>query len=1426
MNAPSDPTAPPEHVAAPARQAHRGRKLLLAAAFAVIFILVGLPLAVWATLSSDAGTRWLLGQIPGVRFEGTQGSVLGDRFEAARIVIGLPTPTQPARALTLEAVRLENARVAHWAWSLDHWAMHVTAIDIGRIVLPEAAQPATPLAAPQDLRLPLAIRIDQARVGEITGGALGARPLRGVEAAAQLVAQRDQQHQIELRALQWDQLRATGTLSQPADPARPLQLSAQARPTESAPAFAQGWNLRVQAVGPLRQLAVQAQLDGGTQALSADARVQPFSAMPIEHLDARLRAVNLGSIHSALPRTALTGTLAVDLKPAAQRGDGQTPPNKAAPTPLRLKADLQNAVPARWDTGGLPVRALALDAQGDTGGLDWELARAELRLGSTAANGASDAGQINLSGKLAPAQLKLKAQLQGLRPALLDARAPDAVLTGPVDLTLDQPYTPQTMQGSVQARLEGNLRSLSGPPMRLAVQAEGSRQTLALRSLEARAGDALLVASGTWVRAERGREQLQAQLNLDRFDPRLWWPGLPGSAANAGTRLNGELRADLNWPQASALPALLAGLRGEASLRLRDSVLLGLPAQAEVKLAPAADATPLLAELQLAGALVSVRAQVPATLSSSAAAGKTLNWRGFAAEGTLRAADLARLQPLVDALGLRELLPTGGARTIAGQLNGEFRTEVSAQGRLQLAGQAQAGSLRAGGLVMREAQARWRVSEALGDPMSVSLTASEIRLGDDTLRSADVQLNGTAAQHSGQLRAQARVDGKHEVAAATALTGRLSADSGKDRIQDARRWQLVLTDLSVRDRPAPTAALLAAQQLQFELLRGRSPTERPWSLRALPGRLLALGAPLRWEQLSWEAATSSAPQRIQTDAQLEPLALVPLLRALQPDFGWAGDLRVRGELRLALDKTLRMQARLERVDGDLRVIDPDSGESAALGLATLRLDAEARDGQWTLRPEVIGTRTGQLAGQVGLRSDPAALVPPKDAGLSGELRAQVADMGVWGSFLPPGWRVGGELRGVIGLGGALNNPQLSGSIDGTGLRVRNLLEGINLSDGKARIVLEGAAVRLESFEARGGDPADAKVDGGTVQASGSASLSLQPVAAGRVVAQRLRVLNRVDRKLAMSGALEVFFFQRELKVDGKLAVDEALFDVSKGDAPTLPDDAVVRRPQAEAAARAARAEAEAERDAVAGRVLQRREPTRATVAVELNLGNQLRVRGFGVDTRLAGVLNLSAQQGPLRATGVVSAVDGRYAAYGQKLEIDRGAISFVGPLDNPRLDIRALRPDLDVKVGVTVTGTAQNPRIRLFSDPEMPETDKLSWLILGRGSDGLESTDMALLQRAVVALLAAQGTGPDVGSLASFVGLDDLSLKPPSGESRETIVTVGKQLSRRWYVGYERSVNAALGTWQIVYRIAQRFTVRARSGQENAIDLIWVLRWQ
>jgi translocation and assembly module TamB len=64
------------------------------------------------------------------------------------------------------------------------------------------------------------------------------------------------------------------------------------------------------------------------------------------------------------------------------------------------------------------------------------------------------------------------------------------------------------------------------------------------------------------------------------------------------------------------------------------------------------------------------------------------------------------------------------------------------------------------------------------------------------------------------------------------------------------------------------------------------------------------------------------------------------------------------------------------------------------------------------------------------------------------------------------------------------------------------------------------------------------------------------------------------------------------------------------------------------------------------------------------------------------------------------------------------------------------------------------------------------------------------------------------------------------GEVKETIVKVGKQISKDWYIGYERGLNATAGSWQLIYRLARQLTVRAQAGGDNSLDLIWTLRWQ
>jgi translocation and assembly module TamB len=296
-----------------------------------------------------------------------------------------------------------------------------------------------------------------------------------------------------------------------------------------------------------------------------------------------------------------------------------------------------------------------------------------------------------------------------------------------------------------------------------------------------------------------------------------------------------------------------------------------------------------------------------------------------------------------------------------------------------------------------------------------------------------------------------------------------------------------------------------------------------------------------------------------------------------------------------------------------------------------------------------------------------------------------------------------------------------------------------------------------------------------------------------------------------SGEARLTLQPDRLRANGRLVVDSGLFDLSRRDAPVLDEDVTVRRAQEAAEALPVPPPAPA---------LMRN----AQVALDIDLGEQLRLRGYGIDTGLRGQLRVSTPGGRLAVQGSVRTEDGTYAGYGQKLEIERGVLTLAGPLESARLDVLALRPKIDTRVGVAITGPLQGLRVKLYSEPEMAETEKLSWLLLGRPTEGLGRADTAVLQRAATALLAGQGEAPTDAILRTF-GLDDLSFRQTEGDSRDTIITLGKQLSRRWYVGYERGVNATAGTFQLIYRIAQRFTLRAQGGLENSLDLIWVWRF-
>ena len=1404
----AEPASWPEPVpAAPVKRPRHGLRWWLAAVATLVVLLVLAASCIGWALRSEAGSAWLLTLLPGVQVDAPKGLLLGD-FEARRVHVKLPGGND---SVTLTGVGWRGLSVARG--DAGRWLrIVIDDLHAGRVdVVMAPSKSSEPLRQPADLKLPLELEVRTLRVDTLHLSVLGDKPLEQLQGQLHLGARGGSEHRVDQLSLGWDRLQARGTARIAS--AAPMRLDAAIGFAQSVFGALPAWSASVSLNGPiaapvlLATVRTQPAPKQAPQSLDARATLRPFAAWPLGDLRASTQALDLSAFSSTAPATSLSGRAV-----ASSSGLDQ---------PASVDIEMNNAAAGRWNEQRLPLRRLTLALGGrPDNAAELELRAFEAELGSAS----QSAGRITGNGRWSRERWNLAATLSALQPALLDARAATMQLGGPI-----------TVSGSsaasidIKADLQGRLAD-RGPAraVQIKVDTNLSAQRIEVRDVQVLAGATRASLTGLVthpVPAEPWR--VKGQATLVDFDPALWWPGAEDSPwRKAANRLNGKGTLDLAVPAAAGtipVTALLAALRGEAVASIANSVLAGVPLTGELALRTAAgnQAVPLLT-LDAAGNSVRVEGHLGTTGD-----GASDRW-DVAVEGP----SLNRLAPL-----LKLLQPAAADGTLAGSVSASARLA----GRWPLMtseGQLEASDLRFGAASAQRAQAKWRLGTSADAPAEVQATLTEAALtqgapaaanrssgtpgAGPSLASLHLQLKGSARAHTLELRAESKAlppswtDALRVPAATTPAPGGaartvalLQAQGGivEQGGSPFAGWRGSVQQIELRDLDA-APPLLRSRDVGIDVQWAGGPAHAT----VQPGRADVLGGVLRWSRIAWRAADApGAFAQIEASAQIEPMRVAPLLARAQPDFGWGGDLSVGGTIELRSAPDFRADIVLERSAGDLTVTDELGTQ--ALGLTDLRLALNAADGVWSFTQALAGKTVGVAAGAIVARTSSQATWPSADTPIEGVLELQVASLGTWGTWVPPGWRIDGALRTSASIGGRLNAPEYTGEMRGTGLSVRNFLQGVNISDGDVLIALQGSTARIERFSAKGGS--------GTVKLEGNASLGEAPKALLKLSADKFQLLGRVDRRIVASGQAQMQLDRKTLALDGSFSVDEGAIDFTRSEAPTLSSDVEVVRARG-VASPAAAASAAAAPNAPAATA-----PTSRDVALDLrvNLGENLRVRGRGLDTALRGELHITSPNGRLTVNGTVRAADGTYAAYGQKLVIDRSLITFNGPVDNPRLDIEATRPNLDVRVGVAVTGNAVTPRIRLFSEPELSEIDKLSWLVMGRAADGLGRTDTALLQRAALALLAGEGESV-TDQFTKALGLDEISVRQSDGEVRDTVISLGKQLSRNWYVGYERGLNATTGSWQLIYRIAQRFTLRAQSGQENSLDLIWTWRWQ
>ncbi|QXI45343.1 translocation/assembly module TamB [Pseudomonas wayambapalatensis] len=1078
-----------------------------------------------------------------------------------------------------------------------------------------------------------------------------------------------------------------------------------------------------------------------------------------------------------------------------------------------LLGDLQLA--AHWTTEGLRIDALQLQRDdlhlSLQGSLlpqgDWPL-QADATLQLPAVDGQAWQLVLNAKGDLQKTltlegtstgylEAQIEGELQALAdhlPATLQIRAqafrPSASLPDPLQLNQVNLQAKGDLLKGYLLKGTASLPAEQGPialALNGKVDAKGARlETLDLTASETQR--LALQASADW------QQGLTADARIDWLDfpwlrlyPMDEAPQVTLKRFNAQVHYrdgtyNGDFKGDLDGPAgAFSLASPFAG--NLTQVRLPQLALLAGQGKASGAVTLGfADAITWDVDLQLSALDPAYwLAELPGTLAGPLRSKGELKNERLQLEAQLDLKGRLRGQPAVlkaDAKGAGEAWTLGA---LAIQL-GDNRINGSGSLQQRLAGRIDLDLPRLGQLWPRlqgQVKGRLDVAGTLAAPQgALSLQGQQLAQADNRIQRLDLD---------------ARLD--------SAQRGLITLKVGNIRLGETALGNLDATGKGDIRQQALTVAL-NGPQLKLDLALDGTLGKGDWRGRLASGRIQAGGqdwqlqAPARLQRLAngqldfgahcWRSGAASLcgeDQRLAPDPRLryhlKQFPIDSLAQWLPKDFAWQGMLNADINLDMPASGP-KGTVRIDASGGTLRV--RDSGRWIDFPYQTLRLDSTLAPRRVDTSLAFRGDRLGEL--NLSTRIDPLG----RDKPLSGEFRLSGLDLSIARPFVPMVERLAGQLNGDGRLSGTLLAPQINGNLVLSGGHVSGAELPVSLEDLSLRALVAGEQVRIS------GDWRSGEVGRG--QLTGELAWGQALAVDLRLQGQQLPVNVEPYAALEVAPDLNIRLSGDKLAVTGKVQVPKGKITVRELPPSTVKvsDDTVIVGHQTE----------------------EGTPPMAVAMDIDVEVGrDKLSFSGFGLTANLLGHVHIGDN---LDTRGELSLADGRYRAYGQRLTIRRARLLFAGPLDQPYLDIEAIRKVDDVIAGIRLSGSAEQPTTQVFSEPAMSQEQALSYLVLGRPL-GNSGEDNNMLAEAALGLGLA-GSAGITGSLASSLGIDDFQLDTEGSGNKTNVVASGnltERLSLRYGVGVFEPAN----TIALRYKLSKKVYLEAASGLASSLDIFY-----
>lgn len=517
-------------------------------------------------------------------------------------------------------------------------------------------------------------------------------------------------------------------------------------------------------------------------------------------------------------------------------------------------------------------------------------------------------------------------------------------------------------------------------------------------------------------------------------------------------------------------------------------------------------------------------------------------------------------------------------------------------------------------------------------------------------------------------------------------------------------------------------------------------------------------------------------------AHLHDFPLDELGQWLPKDFGWQGKLNADVQLSLPKEGPTGV-VKVDAGSGTLRMRSDAGWQNFPYRRLTLdsRLTPQRVNGELNFD----GERLGRLQLSAGI--DPR----PADKPLQGRFNLDGLDLSLARPFVPMAEQIKGQLNGSGSLGGTLQAPLINGQ-----LHLRDgLIAGAELPTRLEQLQLD-AQISGRQARLQGGWRAG---DQGRADLSGNLAWQGAPVVDVNLRGRQLPVNIKPYADLVVEPDLHLGLAGERLSLSGKVEVPSGAIHVQQMPASTVKvseDTVVVGRNQPK----------------------EQSKPLQMAMNVDVLVGQKhLSLSAFGLDALLKGKLHVGDN---LDTQGRLRLVDGRFKAYGQDLTLRKAQMEFSGPIDQPYLEVEAIRKieEDEVTAGIRLTGSLADPDTQVFSDPEMSQDQALSYLLTGHSMDSSGDSQNMLARAALgLGLASASGLTSKVGQ---GLGVSDLQLDTEGSGDNTSVVASGK-INDRLSVRYGMGVFESASTIGLRYKLTRRIYLEAVSGLASSLDAFY-----